>query len=199
VDVVDIRQPASPSLKKELYLSADIETIFPRLDNLFIGSRTGMYILDIANPVDPKQVSLYSHIRSCDPVVVEGDYAYVTLRSGNVCGNAVDQLEIIDVTNLNAPALVKAYPMTNPNGLGIDGGVLFLCDGRDGLKIFDASDINILDKKLLFHYRDIQAFDIIPFEKIAMMIGADGLYQYDYSDLSKIKLISSLPIIRPEE
>lgn len=199
VDVVDIQNPVDPKLKKDLYLSSDIETIFPRLDNLFIGSRTGMYILDITNPADPKQVSLYTHVRSCDPVVVEGSYAYVTLRSGNVCGNTVDQLEVIDITNLNAPSLVKAYSMTNPNGLGIDNGILFLCDGKDGLKIFDATDINTIDKKLLFHYKDIQAFDIIPYEKIAMMIGADGLYQYDYSDLSKIKLISTLPILSPEE
>ena len=134
-------------------------------------------------------------MRSCDPVVVEGNYAYVTLRSGSDCEGFTNQLEVIDIANLKSPTVVKIYPMTNPHGLGIDDGTLFICDGADGLKVYDASNTLTISENQLAHYKNINAFDIIPYHQIAMIIGKDGLYQYDYSDSKNIKLISQLPII----
>lgn len=199
LDVVSIANPTAMITEKELALAWDIETVFPLQDKLFVGSKSGMYILDISDPVAPRQISLYTHMRSCDPVVVEGDYAYVTLRDGNSCAGFVNQLEVINIKELATPKLEKIYPMTNPHGLGIDNNVLFVCDGRDGLKIYNSSDIFKISDNLLAHYADIKAFDIIPFDDIAMMIGEDGLYQYDYSDIRNIRLLSHLPIVRPAE
>ncbi len=195
LDVVDITLTAQPTAKNEIPLSWDVETIFPHGNNLFVGSRTGMYILDIQTPALPKVISQYAHVRSCDPVVVEGDFAYVTLRSGSVCEGFTNQLEVIDISNLNAPAIVKIYPMTNPHGLGIDGGLLFICDGSDGLKAYDANDVLSISENQLAHYKNIDAFDVIPYQHVAMVIGKDGLNQYDYSDIKNIKLISQLPIL----
>jgi hypothetical protein len=41
---------------------------------------------------------------------------------------------------------------------------------------------------------DMDGFDVIPYNNVLMMIAEDGLYQYDYSDLSKINLLSTLEI-----
>jgi hypothetical protein len=194
LDIVDVSIQAQPLAKNEILLSWDVETLFPHEDKLFAGSRTGMYILDLQTPTSPAIISQYAHVRSCDPVVVEGNYAYVTLRSGSACEGFTNQLEVIDITNLKTPSLVKIYPMTNPHGLGIDDGTLFICDGADGLKAYDASDPLTISENQLAHYKSINAFDVIPHKKIAMVIGKDGLYQYDYSDIKDIKLISQLPI-----
>jgi hypothetical protein len=35
---------------------------------------------------------------------------------------------------------------------------------------------------------------VIPLDNVLMMIGADGLFQYDYSDPANIKLLSHLPV-----
>ena len=195
LDIVDVSQQSTPIAKNEISLSWDAETLFPHNKNLFVGSRTGMYILDLQAPTQPTIISQYAHVRSCDPVIVEGDYAYVTLRSGSVCEGFANQLEVIDVTNLKIPTIVKIYPMTNPYGLGIDQGTLFICDGTDGLKAYDATNVNTISDHQLAHYKNINAFDVIPFQNIAMVIGKDGLYQYDYSDIKNIKLISQLPIV----
>ncbi len=195
LDVVDVSVPSQPSAKNEIALSWDVETLFPHANNLFVGSRTGMYILDLQSPASPAIISHYSHMRSCDPVIVEGEYAYVTLRSGSICEGFADQLEVINISNLKAPEVVKIYPMTNPHGLGIDKGILFICDGSDGLKAYDASNVNTISDNQLAHYKSITALDVIPYENIAMVIGKDGLYQYDYSDVKNIKLISQLPIV----
>ncbi len=196
LDIVDVGNPALPQQKNEIQLGWWPETLFPKDNILFVGTRAGMYIYDLINPDQPQQLSAYEHIYSCDPVVVEGDYAFVTLYDGDICHNNTNQLEVINIADLTAPSLTKIYPFTNPHGLGIDNGILFICDGLDGLKIFDASDVNTIADKLLAHYPGINALDIIPFHNVAMMIGSDGLYQYDYSDVKNIKLLSKIAIVK---
>lgn len=198
IDIVNINTQTDPKAVKEFTLAWDIETLFPHNNKLFVGSQSGMYILNVSNPELPVQLSRYAHIQSCDPVVVEGDYAYVTLRSGTTCQGFTNQLEVINISTPESPILERTYPMTNPHGLGIDNGTLFICDGSDGLKIYDASDINAISQNQLAHYNTIKAFDIIPYQNIAMMIGEDGLYQYNYANLQDIKLISTITISRPE-
>jgi hypothetical protein len=150
-----------------------------------------MIIYSIADPADPVYISSYNHIRSCDPVVVEGNYAYVTLRSGNLCGEATSQLDIINVSDMLNPRWEKSYPMQEPYGLGIDGSTLFVCDGIAGLKVYNASDPKNIIKTAWFP--DVNAFDVIPYDGLLMMIGTGGLYQYDY-DGNNITLLSYIPI-----
>lgn len=100
-------------------------------------------------------------LKSCDPVVVEGDYAYVTLRAGNLCGEATSQLDIIDVSNISSPEWEQSYPMQEPYGLGIDNSILFICDGEAGLKVYDANDPHDLIK--IAWFPEVRAFDVIPY------------------------------------
>lgn len=195
---VDITAGQSLTPQQRLYIGWDIETIFPTENNLFIGSSSGMYIIDLENPGTPSLLSTYSHIRSCDPVVVEGNYAYVTLRSGTLCQGFTNQLEVIDIQNLKEPKLVATHLMHNPHGLGIDNTTLFICDGSQGLKVFDASDVQTIGNNLLTHYTSIHAYDVIPFDNVLMMIGDDGLFQYDYTNPKNIFLLSHLPVSNEE-
>ena len=190
----DVADPTQLVKKSSTHLSWDIETIFPYDDKLFIGSQSGMHIFSLEDPANPKKVSTYEHVRSCDPVVVEGNTAYVTLRSGTACQGFTNQLEVINVADWSKPALVKVYPMHNPHGLGVDESLLFICDGGAGLKIYDATDQQNIDKHLIKHYDKIHAYDVIPLNDVLMLIGEDGIYQYDYSDPTKIKLLSKLSI-----
>jgi hypothetical protein len=194
LQTVNVSNETNPVAKTRTAVGWDMETIFPNKTNLFIGSSSGMYILDVSSPESPSQMSKYEHIRSCDPVVVDGDYAYVTLRSGTACQGFTNQLEIIDIKNLAAPQLLKTYPMTNPHGLGIDDKTLFICDGEDGLKAYDVTDINKVDANQLAHHKNIHALDVIPFNDVLMMIGEDGIFQYDYSNPADIKLLSKLEV-----
>lgn len=194
LEVINISQPTRPVSTREMQVAWDIETIFPAEKRVYIGSQTGMYIYDLENPEQPALLSKYEHVRSCDPVVVDGNYAYVTLRNGNICAGFTNQLEVIDIENPRAPKLLHIYPMTNPHGLGIDQGTLFICDGAAGLKVYDATNIARIGERMLAHYDQIQAFDVIPFQNVAMMIGADGLYQYNYADPKNIFLLSQMPI-----
>lgn len=191
---VDIGIEQQPEKKSGQHVAWDIETIFPYEDKLLIGARSGMHIYGLSAPENPEWISTYAHIRSCDPVVADGDYAYVTLRSGTECEGFSNQLEVLDISTISSPSLLKVYPMHNPHGLGVDGDALFICDGNEGLKIYNAEDKKDIDNNLIRHYKNIHAFDVIPFNGVLMLIGEDGIFQYDYSDLSNITLLSHLQL-----
>ena len=192
--IFDVIAPENPTLLKEMYVGWNIETLFPYDEKLFLGSTTGMYIYSLADRYDPQFISLFRHASSCDPVVVNDHYAYVTLRAGNLCGDATSQLDVIDISDLQNPILLKEYPMEEPYGLGIDESLLFVCDGEAGLKIYDAADPMVIDQNKIGGYPDINAYDVIPLGGILMMIGTEGLYQFDYTDPSDIKELSLIPI-----
>lgn len=192
--IIDVSNPASPVKYNDFWAGWGIETMFLTEDNMFLGSQTGMFVYDLSIPYYPVQLSFFQHATSCDPVIVDGDIAYVTLRSGTICGSNVNTLDIVDVSNLQDPVLMTTYPMFNPHGLGKDGDILFICDGSQGLKIYDASDAYSITDNLLYHYPSFDAYDVIPLGNILLMIGDDGLYQYDYSSLDNITLLSEINI-----
>ena len=150
-----------------------------------------MYIYDITAPSTPTFVSEFQHGTACDPVVVDGGYAYVTLRGGNACGATESGLFIVDISEISTPVLVENYPLEGPYGLGIKDEKLFICDGEAGLKVYDKTDIK--DLKQLNHFKDIDTFDVIPLENQLLMIGDEILYQYEYLN-NNIKLISTLEL-----
>jgi len=186
----DVSQPADPQSSSKVTLGGGIETIFPYQDKLFIGSTTGMHIYDNANPAKPLLLSTFQHAMRCDPVVVQDNYAYVTLQGGTTCGGISSQLDVVDISNLKSPFLVKSYPMEKPYGLGIDGQTLFVCDA--GLKTFNVRDP--LKLELLNHFKNIGAYDVIPLRGTLLLIGKDGLYQYDYTDPKAPRLLSVIPV-----
>ncbi len=177
---------------ENFYVSWNVETIFSYEDNLFLGTPTGMSIYSVVDPENPKHMSTISHVLGCDPVVVEDDLAYVTVHSGNNCGQNTNQLLIYDVADLTTPKLKVLYEMVQPKGLGIDNKTLFVCDA--GLKIFDATDPQKLMANQLAYYQGMEGFDVIPFHNVLMMMAEDGIYQYDYSDLKNITFLSKIPI-----
>lgn len=192
---VDVEKAEKMSIVDSINVSRNMETLFLLGGKMFVGTTTGMLIYDVTDAMKPRQISHYDHITACDPVVADGDYAYVTLRTGTRCSNGQNLLEVIDISSITNPYLVKSYPMYNPHGLGIDGNLLFICDGTAGLKIFDKSDpLDIINRKLA-HYPDFFTYDVIPMGGILMLVGEDGIYQYDYSDPANIVQISHVPII----
>jgi hypothetical protein len=192
--VYDISNTANPQKVNDQQLGWSIETIFPYKNHLFIGSSDGIYIFDNSNPQSPTQVSVYTHITACDPVVVDDSFAYFTLSGDAPCHMGYNELDVVDITNLTSPTLKVTVPMTDPKGIGIDAKTLFICDSRDGLKVYDASDINQIANRQIAHFANINAFDVIPYNKHLLMIGTDGLYQYDYSNIQNIALISKISV-----
>ncbi len=196
INVFDIQNLEAPVKVNEEYVTWESETIFYQDNKLFIGSKTGMYIYDITNPSSPTYISSYDHMKFCDPVVVDGNYAYVTLRAGSSCMNGDFQmlesrLEIIDISDIYNPQLVETYFMDEPYGLGIKDERLFICDGASGLKVYNKSNISSL--QLLQNFNANEAYDVIPMHDKLLLIGGNTLTQYNYT-ATGIEVISEFTI-----
>lgn len=177
-------------------LNTEAETLFPYKDLLFVGAMDGMVIMDNKNPSNPVQIGHYSHMRSCDPVVANDNFAYVSLNNdvNNPCDGYSNQIDIINIETPSNPNLTRTYQMTQPKGIGIDNNILFVCDGKDGLKVFDANFPETLKDHQLASFGDMKGYDLIPNEGVLIMVGKDGIAQYDYSDVKNIKLLSKMPV-----
>jgi len=142
----------------------------------------GLYIYNLGNAINPVFVSKFEHARSCDPVYVQDQTAYVTLRDGHQCQGFRNQLDVLDVSDLVNPELLTTVSLDNPHGLSLSDDILLICEGEHGFKIFDKADVQDISNNELSHIEDIHAYDVIvlPGTTTALVIGSDGLYQYDF-------------------
>ncbi|MEM9547017.1 MAG: hypothetical protein AAGA77_13635 [Bacteroidota bacterium] len=181
-----------------------IESFFHLEGILFIGSGEALHIFEIDASGIPERRSRTDYtdfaddLTPCDPVVSDGTYAYVTLSSvvdnSDPCGRQIvlNELRIYDVTDLTNPIQVNAVNMINPKGLAYDQDLLFVCENDGGLKVFDKSDVT--DLHLIHHFEDINTFDVIAKNGLLIVIGQGAIYQFNYTSISDMSLISKLDL-----
>ena len=68
---------------------------------------------------------------------------------------------------------------------------LFVCDGKYGLKIFDANNPEQLQHIETIDY--INGYDVIPNDRVLIVSARDGIYQFDYS-ANQLKMLSRIPV-----
>ena len=190
INVFNIQNAVDPVFSNKVWISGGIETIYPFKGNLFIGSNNGMFIYNTTNPTQPAFTGKFTHANACDPVIADDNFAYITLRSGTICQTFTNQLEIVNITQLSSPQLIKTYPLTNPHGLAKRGEILYICDGASGLKVYDANNVNSL--QLLQQVQGIETYDVIALQNVLLVVCKNGLYQYTYEANGKVKWVSQL-------
>jgi hypothetical protein len=148
-----------------------------------------MYIYSISSPENPTYVSDVRHFTACDPVVANSTHAFVTLHADIGCGTTINVLETYDITDTSNPILVATRNLTKPIGLGLYYNYLIVCD--DEVKIFDISDP---ENSVLVHAINKNAFDVIIYDDLLILIGENGLYQFQL-DENNIQNTSELSTI----
>jgi hypothetical protein len=170
-------------------LQNNLETIYAEDNHLFIGTRNSMIVMNISNPSSPVEMSTYNHPTSCDPVYPNGNVAYLTLRTAEFEGCAGDEnsLDVLDISDVKNPKLIKSMTMTSPYGMALINNNLFVGEGANGLKVYSAIDPQNLVE--LASFPAVKAFDVIrhpTFPNRILTAGIDGLEQYeiDYNTMS---------------
>ena len=189
--VHSIQTPTNPKYLGSIEVGFGLETLFGLGDYLFIGSQTGMYIHNIRESWKPELLSHYEHISSCDPVVADSEYAYVTLRAGNRCGSTifgVNELHTISIINPRSPQAISKHSMTHPMGLGLDDNMLFVCDQGNGVVIFDIDEHGIpMQRNVIFMDEPI---DVIAHNGHLIVVTPRRVLQFNYSDPDNVQLLS---------
>ena len=107
--------------------------------------------------------------------------AYVTLRNfGTTCGGAENVLNVYDVKNVQNPKLVRTVTMKSPGGLGIYRSALYVCEGLNGLTVFDISKGYEPVAKRTIKGKDYQ--DVIPYNGLLICHLSEGICFYDLSN-----------------
>jgi hypothetical protein len=177
----DITTNNSPVYKSKTEIGLNIETIFPYQDKLFIGSSSTMYIYSLTDPTKTERLGKaeYTIRMSCDPVVAKDSVAYATLRASGPCGGGQSALVVYNIKNPTAPQLMNTVSLFGPYGLGIKNNLLYVCEGSQGLKVYNVtgayqpvyvSTINILNTSF---------YDVIPYGNILIAQVNDGFILYD--------------------
>lgn len=185
-----IENAVNPFLQTTTQVGGNIETIFPLGDRLFIGSNSGMFIYDVTAPSVPTFVSQLNHVRSCDPVIADEKFAYVTLRSGTSCGGFTNQMDVINIEDIVNPVLLRSYPFSNPHGLDKDGNVMFVCDGNSGLKVVDASDVNNIITRKTLSVGNV--LDVVALNRLAFVMLDNSIQIYSYDAAFNVQQLGSL-------
>ena len=158
--VVDINQSESPieisnvpfdklDSLDVISLSQEDAFLYLALGNIFNDNQfSGMAIIDIQNPNDPKVMDVWSnetYTGGSGIVKVQGNYAYL--------GAMQNGLIILDISNKNDVQFVSqfvpeiSYPDPNPDpakynarGMAVKDDLLYLCYDAGGLRILDISN-----------------------------------------------------------
>ncbi len=186
--IFDITDFESATSKGKILINRNIETIFQFGNSLFLGTTTGMLIYDITDSENPVKLSEYNHITSCDPVVANEDYAFVTLRAGRTCGLGNNVLDIIDITDLENPQLVNSVNMSSPYGLGLLGDNLFVCENSNGLTQLNVTDVMNINQ--LANYPSINATDVIIRDSSILVAANNSIIQLQLTASNELLQIS---------
>jgi len=179
-----------PLKQSDVPIGFGIETIYSSNNNLFLGTTTGVLIYSLSNPALPAYINKMQHVRTCDPVITDGVYSFLTLRGGSPCGGFTNQMDVLDVKDLNNVSLIKSYPLNNPYGLGMDNKYIFICDDGYGVRIFDRYDIKNMVEKNKISVENPR--DIIVLNQILLIMTDKNIVQYDFSDINNVQFISKL-------
>ncbi len=187
---IDISNPSNPVKVNQSQLNYDMETIYPYKSNLFIGSRTGLYIYSLEKPSAPLLIGQAKHGRSCDPVIANDSVSYSTLKGSSFCGPATSGLYVYNIKSLNAPELKKLIPINSPIGLGMADSALYVCCADEGLKVYNIIDpYNPIERSMI----DGPGFvDVIPYEDVLICWMIDGIALYDITNRLKPSLLKKI-------
>ena len=187
--VYDVSVADKPKELERMDIGWEIETIHPTRDFLFMGGDRGMYIYDRrSDPAAPREIARVEHIRACDPVVVSGAVAYVTLLGGSTCGNAPDQLLCVNVENPAEPRVIAEKQLPTPFGLAVSEPFLYVSNGRSGYTLLDIAHPE--SPLPIGAWTDWATKDFIWSGNTLYVLGFDGLRSFDVSDPRNPKLLA---------
>lgn len=201
---IDISDPENPNEIDRQELGETIENLYETENVLFIGSEFDMHIFTINENGIPELQSSTQHIEwggtqigVCDPVVAQEDIAYVTISSqapsGDPCGGwiEIDELRVYDVHSLSSPELVETISMSAPQGLSVDGDLLFVTNLNSSTIVYELDHQGGLNQ---VNTIDGGAHDVIAVDGKVLIVSTTEINQYDYSNVNDIRHYATLKL-----
>ena len=184
-----------------------METVIVRDGYLYIGAQSGMHIYELNDAQNPTFLSTFTHFTGCDPVTVEGNIAVVTVRDGRTCGFTEENVMfILDISDKSNPEELSRVNMNNPRGVSLFNGIIYLCDGDAGLKVFDlgAGPVDQVQQRQRQVFTDDSMTDVAvlpyPAGNILLTVGDEHLSQFKIDNsgtLTRASKVSATSCAQP--
>lgn len=187
---MDITRADDPVELSRKYIDWTVETLYPTDEFLFVGGTNGMFIFDRSDPAHPRQIGRIDHFRACDPVVVSGSVAYVTLRGGSGCGGNQNVLLCVDITDPTAPKILAEKSMRTPYGLTVDTPLLYVSTGYNGYELLDVTVPTTPSR--IKKWEEKPTKDFIWSEDLLYVLTFKGLLIFDVSTPEEPVLLSEV-------
>jgi hypothetical protein len=193
LNIYDVSNASTPVLNNTIPLDGIVETLFPFGNQLYMGTTTGFFRYDITNPDNPSNRQFVQHQTSCDPVVVNDSFAFVTLRGGNQCGALQSRIEVWKIENNTVTQRLATQNLVEPFGLGLSGKYIFVCDGKEGIKSFSYTYMgNKLTNHQTLKLNEASFYDVIPYNNTLICYTSKGLAYVDITNPLSIKILSQV-------
>jgi hypothetical protein len=189
IKLFEIAQDGMITFSKSIEVGSGLETLFPKGDFLFIGTRVGMHIYRKAGR-DFEFISFTEHLESCDPVVANETHAYVTLRNGRSCSFGSNLLDVYSIEDISSPQLIQSIDMEGPKGLSLTSSHLYVCDGEDGITIFEILEDGRVKEQS--RVNGFNAHDAIVIGQILIIVADDNIYQFQILATGEIEKVSEI-------
>ncbi len=141
LDVVDITDPAAPTLVANTPTAYDAEGVFASGSYAFVSAYrqnvgSGLLVFDISNPLAPSQIGVLDPLPAGDydgAVFVAGSHAYLGYSGGG--------FDIVDVSDPAAPSRLSGFRgVSDVRDIFVLGNYAYLAAYDNGLWIVDVSD-----------------------------------------------------------
>ncbi len=183
LNIIDLQNPAQPEfLSSQLFLLEAMK-LSNFKNSLAATNPFGTTIFDVSNGIMVAGSNPLSQVTPCDYFAYKDDLVFYSKNTDNQCYTERTELVVTGLTTNNPAFITGIYPMEDPHGLAVQDGYLYLCDGVNGLKIYDISNEELLSDKLVANAKDMNALEVMPLESpsdLLIVKGADGIYQYQF-------------------
>lgn len=183
---------------RETQLQQGQESMVRDGDFLYVASSWALTIIDIEDCGLPLELGRAPRwINNNDPDAVAGDLAVATLRQGNVADSTLNGSMIVyDVSDRTAPRELERIPMHHPVGVQIVGDRLYICDGWDGLLVYDFDRLGGGPGELLQRLPEADVVDlaILPYNAAPVLftVGQHAVTQFSVDEDGLLQSLSAL-------
>lgn len=136
--ILDVANPAKPVAVGSHKISGLVRRVLAKDRYMFVIGSAGLNILDVSDPVHPRDVGGYGGLGTfAQDIVVSIDSAYIA--------DGAWGLAILDITDVAKPAIQRLYDTPGAaTGVAFDKHYVFVADRPFGLRVFDAEDADKL-------------------------------------------------------
>lgn len=188
--VFDVSNPTNPDSYGRFDAPWSIETARwwrdPRDDKdyLFMGGMQGIFLYSVTNKQLPVQLARLTNINYVQPVVASGLFAYTTARNDYSGGDLPSsRLQVLSLHQLTNIQVLVTIGLDSPYGLAVASNTLYVCDGYDGIDIFDVSNPSNTVKTN--RIQGIDGYDVIACSNSLIVTGNSGVRLYSITNMTE--------------